>query len=211
MYLGQQLPSATGTSKQAPSSGTIYSILKSLLKDEKQNEFILLSMSRLRSHLFQEGILSHVKFTEYTNMSEDEQAMDYLRSVLTRKRENCFKFLFCLQNEKEHIGHEELLEHVLSHCNGMSYNFTFSLQYVYIQMLVNSFHTYSHCNKIYSFWSVLTRLGLCTLFGNFFGNNRCIYKKKNNSGIMGLNLPNQGSKFELTATCRQTWGLICEH
>jgi len=95
-------------------------VLKSLLKKENANDFVLLSMSQLRSHLHQEGILSHVKLSEYSvkNMSDDEQAKDYLENVLTRKREGCLKFLYCLQNESEHIGHGELLKGILGRCKG---------------------------------------------------------------------------------------------
>ena len=117
-FLG--LKSASETSKRGQSSGTIYSVLKSLLKKENVNDFVLLNMSQLRSHLHQEGILSLVKLSEYSgkNMSNDEQAKDYLENVLTRKREDCLKFLYCLQNENEHIGHGELLKGILGRCKG---------------------------------------------------------------------------------------------
>ena len=119
-HLLGQLTSATGASKRGQSSGTVYSVLKSLLKKENVHNFVLLSMTQLRPHLHQEGILSHVKLSEYSgkNMSDDEQAKDYLENVLTRKREDCMKFLYCLQNESEHLGHGELLKDILSHCKG---------------------------------------------------------------------------------------------
>ena len=44
--------------------------------------------------------------------------------------------------------------------------------------------------------SCYRELGLSTLFRNFFGDNRCANKQRI---IMGLNLPNQGSKKELCA------------
>ena len=117
--IGRQPKSATGTSKRTP-SGTIYSILKSLLSKDKENEFVLLNMKQLCPHLCQEGILPLVTFTKYsdTNMSVYEQSADYLQNVLTKKQEECLKFLFCLQREKEHLGHRQLLGYVLTHCSG---------------------------------------------------------------------------------------------
>ena len=117
--IGRQPKSATGPSKRTP-SGTIYSILKSLLSKDKENMFILLNMKELRPYLCQEGILPLVTFTKYsdTNMSVDDQSADYLQNVLTRKQDECLKFLFCLQREKEHPGHKQLLDYVLTHCSG---------------------------------------------------------------------------------------------
>ena len=48
----------------------------------------------------------------------------------------------------------------------------------------------------------VVEVGLRTLFRNF---RIGAHIKKNNSRIMGLNLPNHGSKFKLTATCRLAW------
>ena len=50
--------------------------------------------------------------------------------------------------------------------------------------------------------NIMWDLGLCTLFGNFFGNNRCACNRR---GIMGLNLPNQGSKFERPRADKPGW------
>ena len=117
--IGRQPKSATGPSKRTP-SGTIYSILKSLLSKDKENMFILLNMKQLCPYLCQEDILPLVTFTKYSekNMSAYEQSADYLENVLTRKPEECLKFLFCLQSEKEHPGHKQLLDYVLAHCSG---------------------------------------------------------------------------------------------
>ena len=109
-------------------SGTIYSILKSLLSKDKENVLLLLNMKELRPYLCQEGILPLVTFTKYsdTNMSVDDQSADYLQNVLTRKQDECLKFLFCLQSEKGHLGHKHLLDHVLTHCNG-KYEYVYTI------------------------------------------------------------------------------------
>ena len=83
--IGRQPKSATGPSKRTP-SGTIYSILKSLLSKDKENMFILLNMKQLCPYLCQEGILPLVTFTKYSekNMSAYEHSSGFLVNTFSR-------------------------------------------------------------------------------------------------------------------------------
>ena len=69
-----------------------------------------LNMGELLPHLIANNLLTQEEYQEL-NRSKELPQRYFLLSVLPRKGKNAFKaFLSCLKAEKEHLGHQELVE-----------------------------------------------------------------------------------------------------
>ena len=110
------------SSCKSPVQASIASVVKSLPEKGREAEFQYLNFSELRMYLHAEDILSLEKFNEYmsASLSDQMQARDYIKNVMPKRGNKKFywKFLVCLCREKEHSGHEELLQFILRQCGG---------------------------------------------------------------------------------------------
>ena len=86
------------------------------LRDHCQVIVQSLNMEMLTTHLIQNELLTKAEYEKLAGQSSYNQSQYFVLTVLPNKGPSGFeRFLKCLEEEKEHLGHQELFQLLSDH------------------------------------------------------------------------------------------------